>query len=97
MKAVYRLKRRNGVYYSVHTATGRRESLATRDRNEAIQMLAAKTQAHQQPILNLKMARVYLSASDPQAVTRKWRDVLRTLVESKKGENRNRWQRIDRH
>lgn len=45
MKSVFRLKLRNGIYYSVHTATGRRESLATRDRDEAIQILAAKMQS----------------------------------------------------
>ena len=97
MKSVFRLKRRNGIYYSVHTATGRRESLATRDRNEAIQMLAAKMQSIQQPVLNLRMAKVYLSASDPKAITRTWQDVLTALIESKRGENKARWARMDRH
>jgi integrase len=97
MKAVYRLKRRNGIFYTVDTATGKRESLGIRDKNEATALLAAKTQSHQQPVLNRRMARVYLSASDPQAVKRTWRDVVKCMASSKKGENKERWERMDRH
>jgi hypothetical protein len=97
MKAMYRLIRRSGIFYSFETATGKWESLGTRDRAEAMQELAAKNQARQQPALNLKMARVYLSASDPKAITRTWRDVLNSLTASKRGENKPRWERMDRH
>jgi hypothetical protein len=58
MQTVYRLYLRNGIFCSFHVATGRRESLHTRDKNEAKAILAAKNEALRQPQLNLKMARV---------------------------------------
>jgi integrase len=97
MKSAFRLTCRSGVYYSFNTTTGARKSLHTCDRAEAVALLAAKTQSEAQSILNLKMAKVYLSASDPKALTRTWRDVLNSLIESKTGENRARWERMDRH
>ena len=97
MKQVYRLIRRGRVFYSKNTTTGKRTSLVTRDREEATALLAAKTQSENQPVLNLKMAAVYLSASDPRAIKRTWRDVLEAMIRSKKGENRDRWARMDRH
>jgi integrase len=97
VKATFRLKRRQGIYYAFNTATGKRESLGTRNKNEATALLAAKAQSYQQPVLNKRMARVYMSASDPQAVKRTWRDVLNCMAASKKGENKERWERMDRH
>jgi integrase len=97
MKPVFRLLRRTGVFYSFNTVSGERRSLRTRDRQEATALLAARTQAEAQPVLNFKMARVYLAASDPKAITRTWHDVLDCMIESKRGENRARWARMDRH
>jgi integrase len=93
----HRLIRRAGIYYSFETATNKRESLGTRDKTEATQLLAAKMQSILQPILNLRMAKVYLSGADPQALKRTWRDVLNCMIESKRGDNRARWVRMDRH
>ena len=97
MKPTHRLIRRAGIYYSFETATNKRESLQTRDKTEATQLLAAKMQSILQPVLNLRMAKVYLSGADPQALKRNWRDVLNAMIESKRGENRERWARMDRH
>lgn len=97
MKSVYRLYRRNGVYCTFHAATGKRESLHTRDEREARTLLAAKLETERQPVLNLKMARVYLAGSDPKASSRTWADVLEQIVASKKDENHRRWEVFVKH
>ena len=97
MKPTHRLIRRAGIYYAFETATSKRDSLGTRDKTEATQLLAAKMQSILQPVLNLRMAKVYLSGADPQALKRTWRDVLNSMIESKRGENKARWERMDRH
>jgi integrase len=97
MKSVYRLYRREGVYCSFHVATGKRESLHTRDECEAKTLIAAKLEAERQPVLNLKLARVYLAGSDPKASDRTWADVLEQIIASKKDENRHRWEVFVKH
>lgn len=97
MKSVYRLYSRNGVFCSFHVATGKRESLHTRDEREAKTLFAAKLEAERQPVLNLKLARVYLAGSDPQASTRTWGDVLNQLIATKKDENKRRWETFVKH
>ena len=59
MKAKYTLFRRNGVYYSQDSATGQQKSLRTRDEAEAQELVNARNEAHQQPALNLHLARAY--------------------------------------
>jgi hypothetical protein len=59
MKAKYTLFRRNGVYYSQDSATGQQKSLRTRDEVEAQKLVNARNEAHQQPALNLHLARAY--------------------------------------
>jgi len=54
----------------------RKKSLQTRDREEALALLAAKTQSDNQPALNLKMATLYLSASGPKAIKRTWHSLI---------------------
>ncbi|MCE0497346.1 MAG: tyrosine-type recombinase/integrase [Methylacidiphilales bacterium] len=97
MKSVYRLYRREGVFCSFHVATGKRESLHTRDEREAKTLIAAKLEAERQPVLNLKLARVYLAGSDPKASERTWADVLEQIIASKKDENRRRWEVFAKH
>ena len=67
MKKFYRIFRRGrgGVYYAEEIATKRQESLKTRDRAAAEQLLNARNAAAQQPMLNLSLARVHLAAHDP--------------------------------
>ena len=61
MKPFHRLIRRAGIYYAFETATNKRESLGTRDKTETTQLFAAKMQSILQPVLNLRMAKVYLA------------------------------------
>jgi integrase len=77
MQERYRMFRRaGGNYYSRDKITGRSESLGTRDRIAAKQLLAARNQAAAQPQLNRTMAKAYLSAKSPDLLTRTWADVM---------------------
>jgi hypothetical protein len=65
MKTKFILFRRGPVFYAEDTATGKQTSLRTKDETEARSLLNAKNEAHRQPVLNLQLARAYLSASAP--------------------------------
>lgn len=80
MKNRYRLFRRKGVFYCQDSTTGKQESLRTIRRAEAENLLQARNSATQQPLLNLEMAKAYLSASDPRICERTWRDVMREFA-----------------
>ena len=80
MQNRYRLFRRAGGLYYVHDAsTGKQESLRTRDKNYAMQMLNAKNQAVSSP-RSTRPLRAYLSAAELQDahadVGRRFRGVL---------------------
>ena len=51
------LFRRNGVFYSEDTTTGKQISLRTKDPAEAKTLLNAKNESFRQPVLNLQIAR----------------------------------------
>lgn len=70
MKSKFILFRRNGVFNIEDTSTGKQTSLRTRDETEAKSLLNARNEAHRQPVLNLQLARAYLTASDPAFVER---------------------------
>ena len=91
MKTKYTLFRRNGVYYSQDSATGQQKSLRTRDESEALQLINASNEAHRQPVLNLHLARAYLTASDPAFVERTWQTVMDQLQARGKDSSRQRY------
>jgi len=72
MRQRYRLyRRKNGGRYYIHDdVTGKQESLGTSDRAIAVRLFHSKSEAVQQPAVNLQIARAYLAASDPQIATR---------------------------
>ena len=76
MKNRFRLYR-NGVFYAQDSCAGKQESLRTVKRSEAEQLLHARNTAVQQPLLNLELAKAYLTAADPKMAERTWRDVMR--------------------
>jgi hypothetical protein len=95
MKQRFRLYRRKGGIYYVHDdESGKQESLCTRDRAEAASLFAAKTQAHRQAHLNLRLARTYLAATDPMVAKRTWQVPMEELAKAKRGATRERWQRV---
>jgi hypothetical protein len=81
MKTKYTLFLRGAVYYSQDTATGQQKSLRTRDETETHSLLNAMNEAQRQPVLNLHLARAYLTASDPTFAERTWQMVMEPLKE----------------
>jgi len=61
--------RRGEMFYMQDSATGRQTSLRTKDETEAISLLEARNAAQRQPVLNLHLARAYLTASDPLSLS----------------------------
>ena len=91
MKTKYTLFRRGGIYYSQDSATGQQKSLRTRDETEALQLINARNEAQRQPVLNLHLARAYLTASDPAFVERTWQTVMDQLQARGKDSSRERY------
>ena len=63
-------RRKNGKFYCEDTVTKKQASLKTCDESEALVLLNARNGAFWQPILNLRIARTYLSATDSEAAKR---------------------------
>jgi integrase len=91
MKTKYTLFRRGTVYYSQDSATGKQTSLRTKDETEARSLLNARNEAQRQPVLNLHLARAYLTASDPAFVERTWQTVMAQLQARGKDSSRKRY------
>jgi len=68
--------RRAGVFYYEDTVTRKQLSLKTRNESEARALLNAKNEAVRQPVLNLQIARAYLTAADPAIACRTWQAVM---------------------
>lgn len=98
MKRRYLLfrRKRGGVFYLEDTETRKQESLGTKNRTEALTLLAVRNESARQPQLNLQIARTYLSASDPEAIKRTWRVPLEEIAKTKKGPTRERWLRVQK-
>jgi len=92
MKRQYRLFQRNtGIYFIQNNVTGKQESLKTRDKAAARRIFNAKNEAHEQPAINLQIARAYLMGSDPMVVKRTWQHVLDEIIQIKSGPTQMRW------
>lgn len=94
MKQRYRLfRRRGGVFYTYDNLTGKQASLGTRCKKEALRLLSAKNESHQQPALNFHIARAYLMGSDSAFAKRTWQHVMEAMAKTKKGPTLERWRR----
>jgi integrase len=91
MKIKYTLFRRGAVYYCQDSTTGKQTSLRTKDETEARSLLNARNEAQRQPVLNLHLARAYLTASDPAFVERTWQSVMAQLQARGKDSSRERY------
>lgn len=85
MKLRFTLFRRGRSYYSQDRTSGQRSSLHTTAPDETSTILAAKNEAHRQPILNLHLARTYLSVTDPEISRRTWQAVMDEMAKTKRG------------
>jgi integrase len=79
MKSRFILFRRAGVFYSEDTVTRKQTSLRTKDEAEAIVLLNAKNESFRQPVLNVQIARAYLTAGDPAFGQRTWQNVMEQM------------------
>jgi len=91
MNQRFALFRRAGVYYCEDRTTRKQTSLRTRNEDEALRLLNAKNESVRQPVLNLQIARVYLSAGDPALSARTWQHVMDQIISTKTGPTRERW------
>lgn len=88
---LFKMNSRGGRYYAEDIVTRERKSLRTPDSSEADKLLHAMNEASRNSQLNQMMGQAYLSASDPLAMTRSWRDVVTTIIASKTGDTHYRW------
>ncbi len=79
MKSRFILFRRAGVFYSEDTTTRKQTSLRTKDEAEAVSLLNAKNESFRQPVLNVQIARAYLTATDPAMAQRTWQNVMEQM------------------
>jgi integrase len=79
MKSRFILFKRAGVYYSEDTTTRKQHSLRTKDETEALTLLNAKNESFRQPVLNVQIARAYLTAGDPAFAQRTWQSVMEQM------------------
>ena len=98
MKQRFTLYRRAKVFYCQDTTTGQQISLRTKDEAEARTLLHSRNEAFRQPVLNLQMARTYLSANDPQIAKRPWQTAMDEMAKSKTGATliRHHWGMADK-
>ena len=83
MKLRYRLfQRSSGIFFIEDRISKKQESLKTRDKTAALRIFNARNESHQQPAINLQIARAYLMASDPLVAQRTWQPPLRKLTVS---------------
>jgi integrase len=94
MKNKYTLFRRGEIFYLQDSATGKQTSLRTKDETEARRLLSARNEAQRQPVLNLHLARAYLTASDPAFVERTWQTVMEQLQARGQDSSRERYQTV---
>ena len=91
MKSRFILFNRAGVYYSEDTVTRKQHSLRTKDEAEAIVLLNAKNESFRQPVLNMQIARAYLTASDPAIAVRTWQTVMEQMQTHGKDSSKTRY------
>jgi integrase len=84
---------RGGIFYCYDAETKKRESLGTKDANEAQRLINAKNEAGHHATMNLQLARVYLQHSDPAITTRIWQNIMDELAKLKSGVTAERFDR----
>ena len=83
-----------GVWYCEDTDTGKQESLRTRSKQDAQRLVNARNEALHQPLINLQIARAYLSAAEPAFLARTWATVMDSAGQGKRGNTtKERWTR----
>src|ERR1700733_9149052 len=84
-------RRANGMFYAEDNVTRKQVRMRNKDAIEAKIFLHSKNESFRQPVLNLQIARTYLTATDPQIATRRWQFVMDEMAKFKKGSTLIRW------
>ena len=98
MKKRYR-KFRRGQTWWVHDSQPengkacKQKSLHTKDEAEAERLLAVLNEPYRFAAFNLQMARTHLQMSNPRITRRTWQDVMESVVNTKHGKTKIRYQR----
>lgn len=93
MKQKFWLCKRKSVFFSFDSETGKRESLHTSDREEALRIIRAKNDATIQPAINISIAKAYLVGTNPMLLERTWAFVMQQYCAVKKDSTRLRRER----
>jgi integrase len=93
MKEKFWLAKRGNVYVSLDSETGKRESLRTRDKDDAKRIIEAKNNATRQPAMNIAIAKAYLVGADPKLMERTWTCVMDQFCARGKETTRQRMRR----
>jgi len=95
MKQAYRMfkRSRSGIYLIQSNETGEQRSLRTKDKMTAKRLLAEHNKAHQEPAINLEMARIHARAADPKLATRTWQTAMDELSSHGKQQSQERCRR----
>ena len=94
MKTKYTLFRRGEVIITPRHRHRQANQLAHQGRNRGRSLLNARNEAQRQPVLNLHLARAYLTASDPAFVERTWQTVMEQLQARGKDSSRERYDNV---
>lgn len=73
--------------------TGKRESLKTTSKAEALEMLLLRNRPFHDAGFHSQMARTHLLVSNPENANRTWQSVMDAAAEGKSGSTKIRWQR----
>lgn len=71
--------------------TGKRESLHTTDKHNALQMLLLKNRPHQDAGFHAQMAHTHILVSNPENAVRTWQSVMDDVENDKKTKRAARW------
>jgi hypothetical protein len=89
-------RRDSGIHFIQDRLTSKHTSLRTRDPVIAKRLFHARNEAAEQPMLNVSMAKVYLSATAPEMVTRTWLEVMQAMEKTYHEETLIRWRKMIR-
>ncbi len=90
----YLYPRANGTFYIQDRVTQKQESLRTKDKVAARRLFQARNQAWEQPMLNVAMARAYLTGKSAGMAERTWDAVFQDMEEGyRHASTRDRWQK----
>lgn len=81
------------VWWIEDNETGKRESLRTTDKNQALQILVTRNAPQQRADFHVQMARTHLLMGNPQDATRTWQAVMDSMLCKRNGSTKTRYER----